>query len=102
MTSERAEVAGRIRATVGDANTCNGLHHLWQAVTGETAPELDREARGELFLMLADLIDPTCRNLSDPDLLDFKCSECGLWYEEPVPMFRYCPHCGARAVEEGR
>lgn len=98
--SEREMVAFRIRATVGDLSANNAFPHLWRAVTGETAPEMDREARGELFLMLADLIDPTCRNLSDPDLLDFKCSECGLWYEEPVPMFRYCPNCGARVVSD--
>lgn len=35
MTSEREMVARRIRATVGDANACNALHHLWRAVTAE-------------------------------------------------------------------
>lgn len=79
MTSERAEVAGRIRATVGDASACNALHHLWWVVTGETAPEMDREARGELFLTLADLMDPTCRNTRYDG--GFQCDACG-WEAE--------------------
>lgn len=114
MTSERAEVAGRIRATVGDASACNALHHLWLAVTGETAPELDREARGRLFLTLADLIEPergTCHVVSYPpgsDLHYETCSECGCILSAMWPgdghckTASYCPNCGARVVEEGR
>lgn len=60
--TEREMVAFRIRATVGDTNANNAFPHLWRAVTGETAPEMDREARGRLFLMLADLIDPACHD----------------------------------------
>lgn len=103
MTSERAEVARSIRATVGDASACNGLHHLWRAVTGETAPELDREARGELFLTLADLIEPEPERTCHEERTDRGgvagvpspvCSECGAQWAAG----RYCPNCGARVV----
>lgn len=99
--SEREMVAFRIRATVGDLDANNAFPHLWRAVTGETAPEMDREARGRLFLMLADLIDPTCHEewtdrggvsgVPSP-----VCSECGTQWAAG----RYCPNCGARVVSD--
>lgn len=71
------------------------------------------------FSILADLIDPTCENVSDTHPSDgFTCSKCG-WsgrVEEDdtdldvyqKPMFddfaeylpRHCPHCGTRVVGE--
>lgn len=58
---------------------------------------------------LADLIDPTCKNIGDDYM--FKCSKCGAEFE-PVTANRdeygevfyaslkpqYCSHCGARVV----
>ena len=44
----------------------------------------------------------TCRNLNPPSCRDFECSECGESSEfTPGFMPNYCPHCGARVIEEG-
>lgn len=57
----------------------------------------------------------TCRNVSEwnnPDLFDFKCSECGAEVcsdemgKSPLVVYeceehpRYCPNCGAKVVDE--
>lgn len=39
----------------------------------------------------------TCTNVSDAGF-GFKCSECGDW--EDIEHNPYCPHCGAKVVEE--
>lgn len=59
--------------------------------------------------------EKTCRNVSEwnnPDLFDFKCSECGaevcsdemgkspLVVDECEEHPRYCPNCGAKVVDE--
>lgn len=41
-----------------------------------------------------------CRNLSDRDW-EFRCSECGVSYDETTAKFRCCPGCGARVVRDG-
>lgn len=44
----------------------------------------------------------TCRNLNPPSCRNFECSECGESSEfTPGFMPNYCPHCGARVIEEG-
>lgn len=60
--------------------------------------------KGDIFHLLADLIDrPTCRNVSG-DQNRFECSECG--FEMPIwdgdggwLAFYFCPDCGAEVVE---
>lgn len=50
-----------------------------------------------MFILLADLIDPTCRMIED-EPSDFHCSACG--HERiflPVG-WRHCPYCGARIL----
>lgn len=43
----------------------------------------------------------TCRDLNPPSCRDFECSECGESIElTPGFMPNYCPHCGARVIEE--
>ena len=55
------------------------------------------------FDRLADLIDPTCGDVSEPpkdgftSVPVFKCSECGCQHVSPKYV-RYCPNCGARVV----
>lgn len=71
---------------------------------------LDTKTMGDFWDLLADLIDPTCRNVSGYKDA-FECSECRCKvelitevcneYGEPfhVPLMpSYCPNCGARVV----
>lgn len=52
---------------------------------------------------LADLIDPTCEDVSKPPregfwpAPHFECSECGCKHVS-IDYVRYCPNCGARVV----
>lgn len=69
---------------------------------------------GELFSMLADLVDrPTCRNVADPADGGFECSECKFKAEivgedcneygevfNTQLMPRFCPNCGRKVVHE--
>lgn len=66
---------------------------------------------GELFAMLADLIDrPTCRNVYDEHEMGacengFECSVCGNRVEDfehccITGTFNYCPKCGREVVDE--
>jgi DNA-directed RNA polymerase subunit RPC12/RpoP len=67
--------------------------------------------RGNIFDILADLIDPTCHIVLKPSDSDFKdephylCSKCG---KEGIDVYeiagivchaRYCSNCGARVVD---
>ena len=102
---ERRRIAERLRTQTGAVS----LIHLWKAVTGETAPRLDRAARMELFDMLADLIEPepeqTCFYVRDHQGSEgswiSKCTNCGAEFSERVVMehFIYCPSCGAKVSE---
>lgn len=63
------------------------------------------QSSGELFDMLADLIDrPTCRNVADPhDGSHFECSKCGERWEltcgSPADNhLNYCPRCGSEVI----
>lgn len=57
----------------------------------------------DIFVKLADLIDPTCHDFggeegTNGESYDFACSTCGLCGDVTKP--NYCPHCGARVVIE--
>ena len=67
---------------------------------------------GELFAMLADLIDrPTCFDTENKDSKFFACGACGFSDSQITvnpftlgircvkPSYRYCPNCGAEVVE---
>lgn len=57
----------------------------------------------DFFNRLADLIDPTCGDVSElakdgfTPVPVFKCSECGCQHISSGYV-RYCPNCGARVV----
>lgn len=70
----------------------------------------------EVMAALSDLIDPTCEDLYSDDKThawQFKCSSCGstldcmddngestIQLDGVAQGVSYCPHCGARVVEE--
>lgn len=103
MTS-RKEIAARLR----EVWDCNGGFFM----TTDTAVFQLSDvvgARGKtyefFFNRLADLIDPTCEDVSEPPkdgftpVPVFKCSECGCQHVSPKYV-RYCPSCGARVVRD--
>lgn len=64
----------------------------------------DAYTDGAAWARLADLIDPTCEDVSEPPesggfwpAPHFKCSVCGTQHVS-VGYVRYCPNCGARVV----
>lgn len=109
---KRREVAARLRGLDEATSTLSPEYSRQEydamvlrairAVVGE----------GDIFHLLADLIDrPTCRNVSGSDDV-FKCSECGaefepiavngneygdVFYTPLKPL--YCSACGAEVVE---
>ncbi|KRN55057.1 hypothetical protein IV72_GL000556 [Atopobium minutum] len=70
----------------------------------------------DVLICLAELIDPTCEDLYSDDKThawQFKCSSCGstldcmddngestIQLDGVAQGVSYCPHCGARVVEE--
>lgn len=101
---QRREVAGKLRSL--DENIdgvplmCTKQEHNAMALRAIRAVV----GKGDIFHLLADLIDrPTCRNVS-ADQNRFACSECG--FEMPIwdgdggwMAFYFCPNCGAEVVE---
>ena len=71
----------------------------------ESAGIRDNNSYSDVFNRLADIIDPTCKDVSEPPnngfapVPVFKCSECGCQHISPKYV-RYCPNCGARVVRE--
>lgn len=47
--------------------------------------------------MLETRRERTCRNISDSELYDFMCSECGYCYDIEEP--NYCPNCGSEIID---
>lgn len=63
---------------------------------------------GELFDMLADLIDvpttvldltETTRTVHGEEVRGWECRECGQSCEEMYGSYEYCPHCRRKVVE---
>ena len=63
---------------------------------------------GELFDMLADLIDvpttvldftETTRTVHGEEVRGWECRECGQSCEEMYGVYEYCPHCRRKVVE---
>lgn len=50
----------------------------------------------DIYELLADIIDPTCTDLTNGKNYDFACSACG--HCSNVYQPNYCPHCRARVV----
>lgn len=115
MTSdERIEAAARLRGLDSAITSRNTLEQavdkLLKATYGERPFSPIRYSVRNLCglgYVLADLIDPTChvRGYGHPD--EFRvvkgCSACHYgWYEDVFGRpYRYCPHCGARVVDDG-
>lgn len=63
---------------------------------------------GQFVVLLADLIEPGAERTCSMDVTDadhglytvLECSECGRSCEEVNGCYRYCPHCGARVVDD--
>lgn len=104
----RQEVAETLRETKEE---CNQRDYPWMIedlmrALGFLSYE---DADDQIFDRLADLIDPTCKPVvDDAHGMDDElvCSECGCFLAVVVdgkpsePLYRYCPVCGARIVEE--
>lgn len=102
-SDDRQEVAARLRIGA-DVPSIGGftLTTLINAALTDGQPMPTNNA--ELMLCLADLIDPTCEDVSEPPgsggfwpAPHFKCSVCGTQHVS-VGYVRYCPNCGARVV----
>ena len=103
--TNRQEIAARLRET-GEwfknhqADIRYMACHIKQIISPNSTLEYQ-----DVFSRLADLIDPTCKDVSEPPkdgftpVPFFKCSECGCQHISPEYV-RYCPGCGARVVRD--
>jgi hypothetical protein len=102
---ERQEVAARLRNVRITCRKNKDEILLWytslcQAVGGKKDPWYGIYA---LCNRLADLIDPTCEDISKPPkdgfypVPVFECSKCKCKHISP-DYVRFCPSCGARVV----
>lgn len=111
---ERREVAARLRAvTDEELRLCFTGEILYGCLANRHC--LDSEGNIDEYLVLqalADLIEPeperTCNvkhwnNASGVAFTRGECSECGGYLLENIHMQKphpYCPHCGAKVVQE--
>ena len=110
-SDERREVAARLRDfrlasdyaySDGSPFTQGEVVKALRAIVGNEA-----DGRPDIYSLagtLANLIDPTCEDVSEPPdsggfwpSPHFKCSVCGTQHVS-VGYVRYCPNCGARVV----
>lgn len=112
---QRKEIAEKLREAKEE---CNQRDYPWMIedlirTLGFLSYE---DADDQIFDRLADLIDPTCEDLYSDDKThawQFKCSSCGstldcmddngestIQLDGVAQGVSYCPHCGARVVEE--
>ena len=113
ISDKRIEIAERMRGPF-DVCECVGHTYLSGTLFGMQLCAMDELALRNGMRYLANLIDPTCGFLEDPDNDEFSirvvsgyaCRNCGHeaivertgggWAEPP----NYCPNCGARWVSE--
>lgn len=116
MMTNRQEVAKKLRAKYHERHSDGWLEAQdlnFQALN-ENEDLISCLPKGDMFKVLADLIDPTCEVVEMPDNEEFmvrvvsgfmckKCKHevivernCGGLAEPP----NYCPHCGARVVQD--
>lgn len=116
MTSaeERQEVAARLKSLIPDVNGMRDLAaylDCWVGVEDSDVDclyrvETDRKAAKMTLEKLADLIDPVCHMTNATLNKGFGvwgciCSECGANIEYTrAKSLNYCPHCGARVVND--
>lgn len=67
---------------------------------------------GSVYDTIRYVPERTCRMEYDPVHLDYACTACGEWHDTPTydardaddalvyRDYRFCPHCGARVVDE--
>lgn len=112
---ERREVAAKLR---GCTEFAKDDKHYYAACELFGTRIYARTIEGLCLGMniLADLIEPaperTCRMEYDPVHCDYVCTACGEWHDTPTydardaddalvyRDYRFCPHCGARVMEE--
>lgn len=108
-SDERRKVAERLRKDVGESSCIDyAVFRIAHEVMG-----IEDVTGAKAAHMLADLIDPTCRNTLPHNWGTFECSECGAQFyvssvfmtesgnddSEPI-IPNYCPECGARVVSD--
>lgn len=105
-SKERREVAEKLRALAHDNQGVLGfgrLHHVMDEGT-RILGTVGLHDCAHVLTRYADLIDPTCENYATKQADELLCSECGehvdIAYMGNTDDYhaRYCPHCGARVV----
>lgn len=99
--NNRKEVAKRLRfyADGFDFGDSNPYWYVQKAMFDD----IQIHNTHKLFARLADLIDPTCTDFggkegTNGEYYDFACNSCGRCFDVVAP--NYCPHCGARVVQD--
>ena len=109
--TERQEVAARLRAKYYERYSEGWLEvqDLNFQALNENEDLMSCLPDGDMFKVLADLIDPTCHAIEElepdgigaPHRYTIRCSNCGQLWGETGGILRepdYCPNCGARVV----
>ena len=109
-SDERREVAERLRDLPRTADA-DGCCTVWDVLFALGMKQSDTIGfvRADDAARIADLIDPTCRDIGDYHM--FVCSKCGceldvddregeptMWDGGAPVVPRHCPNCGSRVV----
>ena len=103
--TERQEVAAKLREAGRelDGDNTSSIRSAFCAIDHIIGTQDTGRTFEPFFNRLADLIDPTCGDVSElakdgfTPVPVFKCSECGCQHISSGYV-RYCPDCGARVV----